>query len=123
MSLGRWPTLDAGGHGVRNLVVFDFLACTFLHEESKNIPTIEVKCSIIDKTHDSQNYVSMKTNVDLDERLVERARSLTGIKTKKDVINHALSELVRRKDQKQILKLRGKVTWKGNLDEMRESRF
>jgi Arc/MetJ family transcription regulator len=65
----------------------------------------------------------MKTNVDLDERLVERARTLTGLKTKKEVINHALSELVRRKDQKQILKLRGKVSWKGDLDKMRESRF
>ena len=64
----------------------------------------------------------MKTNVDLDDKLVERARRLTGLKTKKELINHALSELVRRKDQKRILDLRGKVSWSGNLDKMRRSR-
>ena len=66
--------------------------------------------------------MSMKTNVDLDDKLVERARRLTGLKTKKELINHALSELVRRKDQKSILELRGKVSWVGDLDEMRRSR-
>ena len=65
----------------------------------------------------------MKTNVDLDEQLVEKAKRVTGLKTKKELVNHALSELVRKKDQKQVLSLRGKVSWVGNLDEMRESRF
>jgi Arc/MetJ family transcription regulator len=65
----------------------------------------------------------MKTNVDLDERLVEKARQITGLKTKKELVNHALSELVRKEDQKSILRLRGKVSWVGDLNEMRESRF
>jgi Arc/MetJ family transcription regulator len=65
----------------------------------------------------------MKTNIDLDERLVTRAQRLTGLKTKKEVVNHALSELVRRRDQKAILQLRGKVSWVGDLEAVRESRF
>jgi Arc/MetJ family transcription regulator len=65
----------------------------------------------------------MKTNIDLDERLVTRAQRLTGLKTKKEVVNHALSELVRRRDQKAILQLRGKVSWVGDLEAIRESRF
>jgi len=65
----------------------------------------------------------VKTNIDLDERLVDRARKLTGLKTKKELVNHALSELVRRKDQKAILRLRGKVSWTGDLKSSRESRF
>ena len=65
----------------------------------------------------------MKTNIKLDDSLVEEGFRLTGFKTKKDLVNHALSELVRRKNQKQILHLKGKIKWEGDLDEMRESRF
>lgn len=67
--------------------------------------------------------MSVKTNIDLDDRLVKRAQRLTGLKTKKELVNHALSELVRRQDQKAILELRGKVSWVGDLESMRESRF
>ena len=65
----------------------------------------------------------MKTNVDLDDHLVQKAKKLTGLKTKKELVNHALAELIRKEDQKQILNLRGKVTWVGDLNEMRESRL
>lgn len=65
----------------------------------------------------------MKTNIDLDERLVKRALELTGLKTKKELVNHALAELVRREDQKGILRLKGKIAWSGDLGQMRESRF
>jgi Arc/MetJ family transcription regulator len=61
----------------------------------------------------------MKTNVDLDEKLVIAARKLTGLKTKKELVNHALYELVRRGDQRKILSLRGKIHWQGDLAEMR----
>jgi Arc/MetJ family transcription regulator len=64
----------------------------------------------------------MKTNVDLDENLVLAARELTGLKTKKELVNHALSELVRRGDQKKILALQGKILWQGDLAEMRTLR-
>jgi Arc/MetJ family transcription regulator len=63
-----------------------------------------------------------RTNVELDEKLVSEAMKLTRMTTKKEVVNYALSELVRKKRRKGILKLKGKVKWIGNLDEMRKSR-
>lgn len=64
----------------------------------------------------------MRTNIDLDDRLVERGLRLTGVQTKRELVNLALSEFVRRKDQRKILKLRGRVAWQGDLDEMRRTR-
>lgn len=61
----------------------------------------------------------MRTNVVLDEKLVNSCQKATGIKTKKELINHALRELLRHKSQKRILELKGKITWEGNLDEWR----
>ena len=65
----------------------------------------------------------MKTNIQIDDALVKEGFRLTGFKTKKDLVNHALSELVRRKNQKRILSLKGKIEWQGDLNKMRESRF
>ena len=65
----------------------------------------------------------MRTNIDLDDELVARGLRLSGLKTKKDLVNLALQEFVRRKDQKKILELRGKIRWRGDLDAMRRNRF
>lgn len=65
----------------------------------------------------------MRTNIDLDNKLVARGLKLSGLRTKKDLVNMALQEFVRRKDQKKILELRGKIHWDGDLDAMRQSRF
>lgn len=65
----------------------------------------------------------MRTNIDLDENLVARGLQLSGLRTKKDLVHTALREFIRRKDQKKILELRGKIHWEGNLDLMRKSRF
>ena len=65
----------------------------------------------------------MRTNVVIDDRLIRKAINYTGLKTKKEVINYALKELVKRKRRKEILKVAGKLRWEGNLDEMREARF
>lgn len=63
-----------------------------------------------------------RTNVVLDEKLVDRAKKLTGIKTTRGILERALRELVRQGDQRKILELEGKVAWEGDLDEMRRSR-
>jgi len=63
-----------------------------------------------------------RTNIELDERLVAEAKKLTHLKTKKELVHYALQELVRKKKRKQLLKLAGKVEWKGNLEAMRKSR-
>ena len=64
----------------------------------------------------------MRTNIELDEALVARGIKLSGAKTKRELVDTALREFVRRKDQKQILALRRKIRWTGNLQQMRESR-
>ncbi len=63
-----------------------------------------------------------RTNILLDDRLVKEALKLTHLKTKKDVVNYALDELVRRRKRKGLLKLEGKVKWVGSLAEMRKNR-
>jgi Arc/MetJ family transcription regulator len=64
--------------------------------------------------------VIMRTNIVLDNELVNNCIKATGIKTKKSLIDHALKELLRHKKQKKILELKGNITWEGNLDEMRK---
>lgn len=64
----------------------------------------------------------LRTNIELDERLVKEAMKLTHKKTKKELVNYALEELLKRLKRKKILELEGKVEWTGSLDEMRKSR-
>ena len=64
----------------------------------------------------------MRTNIVLDEDLINRARQLTGIKTKKQVIQEALQLLIRLREQEQVRSLRGKLHWEGNLEEARQDR-
>ena len=64
----------------------------------------------------------LRTNIELDEKLVDEAMKLTHKKTKKELVNYALRELVSKIKRKNILKLEGKVEWTGDLDEMRKSR-
>ena len=63
-----------------------------------------------------------RINIALDDRLVKEALNLTHLKTKKEVVNYALEELVRKIKRKGLLKLEGKVRWEGSLSEMRKSR-
>lgn len=65
----------------------------------------------------------MRTNIVLDDALIEEARKLTGIKTKKELIHEALRTLIRLRQQGEVRSLRGKLHWEGDLDEMRQSRF
>jgi Arc/MetJ family transcription regulator len=64
----------------------------------------------------------VRTNIVLDDALVAEAMERTGIKTKRAVIEEALKTLVRLKRQEEIRKLRGKLHWEGDLDEMRRNR-
>ena len=65
----------------------------------------------------------MRTNIVLDDKLVERAQKLTGIKTKREVVHEALRTLILLKEQAEIRNLRGKLKWEGDLHEQRGSRF
>lgn len=63
-----------------------------------------------------------KTNIDLADDLVEEGLIFTRLKTKKELVNYALKELVMRERRKIILTLEGKVEWEDDLNEMRKSR-
>ncbi len=63
-----------------------------------------------------------RTNIVVDETLVQRAKRLTGLKTMREVVNQALKELVRHRRQREILKLQGKIEWEGDLAQMRRAR-
>jgi Arc/MetJ family transcription regulator len=63
-----------------------------------------------------------RTNVILDEKLINDCINATGIKTQKALIDHALRELLRHEQQTKILELKGKINWNGNLDEWRQGR-
>jgi Arc/MetJ family transcription regulator len=64
-----------------------------------------------------------RTNIVLDDKLVAKCQRATGIKTRRALVQHALEELLRQKDQRRILELEGKVDWEGDLDAWRKGRF
>jgi len=63
-----------------------------------------------------------KTNLLLDEELVETVKELTGVRFTKDVVDLALRRLVRNLRRRRILQLAGKVKWEGDLSAMRRGR-
>lgn len=61
----------------------------------------------------------MRTNIDIDDRLLQEAMKVTGQKTKKATVEEALRLIVKRAGQRQALEeLRG-MGWEGDLDQMR----
>ncbi len=65
----------------------------------------------------------MRTNIVLDENLIKRAQKLTGIKTKREVVQEALRTLILLREQAEVRNLRGRLKWEGDLDEQRQSRL
>lgn len=65
----------------------------------------------------------LRTNIELDERLIKEAMRFSDYRTKKEIVNCALSEFVRKLKRRNILKLMGSNCWAGNLNEMRKGRF
>ena len=64
-----------------------------------------------------------RTNIVLDDRLVERAMRLTGAKTKREVVNMALRDIVaRRYLHRALRRLKGKLRWNGDIHTWRRSR-
>lgn len=63
-----------------------------------------------------------RANIVLDPDLVRQAKAMTGIKTMQQLVDHALHELVRHRRQRDLLKLRGRVRWEGDLASLRRGR-
>ncbi len=61
----------------------------------------------------------MRTNIEIDDKLMNDALKATGLKTKKEVVEQGLKALIRLKKQEGIKHFRGKLEWSGDLDDMR----
>ncbi len=63
-----------------------------------------------------------RTNIELDDMLVKEGLKVTHMRTKRELVNFALEELVKKARRKRMLKLEGKVLWEGDLRRMRAGR-
>jgi Arc/MetJ family transcription regulator len=61
----------------------------------------------------------MRTNIDIDDKLLKQAMKASNTTTKKAAVEAALRQMVQIHAQGAIRKLRGKVRWDGNLEAMR----
>ena len=61
-----------------------------------------------------------RTNVVLDEDLVEVGLEITGLKSRRALIDYALRELLRRESQRKILELKGKIYSEGDLSSIHQ---
>lgn len=64
----------------------------------------------------------MRTNIVIDDDLMREAMRASGERTKRAVVERALRLLVQTRRQTRIRRLRGKVTWRGDLNESRRMR-
>jgi len=58
----------------------------------------------------------MRTNIEIDDKLMEDALRATGAKTKKEAVELGLRTLLDLRAQEKARELRGKITWEGDLN-------
>jgi Arc/MetJ family transcription regulator len=61
----------------------------------------------------------MRTNIVIDDQLMNDALKATGLKTKKEAVELGLKTLIKLNQQEKIKELKGKLKWDGDLDAMR----
>ena len=64
----------------------------------------------------------MRTNIVIDDELMNSVLKVTGIRTKREAVEMGLKALLRLKRQEDIRDYRGKLDWEGDLDELRTDR-
>ncbi len=64
----------------------------------------------------------MRTNIEIDDEVLAEAQRLTGARTKRETVDLALRELVARRRQRDVLALRGRIRWEGDLEISRAGR-
>ncbi|MBW7862429.1 MAG: type II toxin-antitoxin system VapB family antitoxin [Rhodocyclaceae bacterium] len=64
----------------------------------------------------------MRTNIVIDDDLMDEALKATGLKTKKEAVELGLKTLIKLKNQAAIKRFRGKLNWEGDLAELRAAR-
>jgi Arc/MetJ family transcription regulator len=63
-----------------------------------------------------------RTNIEIDDNLIRKARKLTRLKTKRQIVDKALDLLVRSESRKGILRYYGSGIWQGDLKSSRRNR-
>jgi len=61
----------------------------------------------------------MRTNIVIDDDLMNRVMKLTGLRTKREAVEMGLKALLKLKQQESIRNFRGKLDWEGDLDDLR----
>jgi Arc/MetJ family transcription regulator len=67
--------------------------------------------------------MGVRTNIVLDDQIVNEVKRLTTLKTKKDVVDLALNELLKQLKRKKLIAMRHPGLWKGSLAESRRRRI
>ena len=77
-------------------------------------------------THDLPHLVYTvfvgRTNINIDDGLIRKARKLTRLKSKRQIVDKALELLVRSESRKAILRYYRSGIWKGDLKAARRNR-
>ncbi len=64
----------------------------------------------------------MRTNIEIDDKLIKDTLKMTGLKTKREAVELGLQTLLRLRKQAQIKRFRGKLDWRGDLKAMRQDK-
>jgi Arc/MetJ family transcription regulator len=64
----------------------------------------------------------MRTNIEIDDQLMNDALQASGAKTKREAVELGLKTLIQLRGQEKARELKGKITWEGDLDAMRTDR-
>jgi len=64
----------------------------------------------------------MRTNIDIDDKLMRQAMRSSGARTKRAVVEEGLRVLIQTRSQGSVRRLRGKVAWEGDLNASRLER-
>src|SRR5688572_16221466 len=81
------------------------------------LPRIDVYTTI------RESYTYMRTNIDIDDRLMRQALRSSDARTKRAVVEEALRLLIQTKGQREICRLRGKIRWEGDRGASRVERL
>jgi Arc/MetJ family transcription regulator len=102
--------------------------CPKLHSETAQLWAVRVDAIVMCiytyfHTHwqPFQELNPMRTNIEIDDKLMNDALKATGLQTKKEAVELGLKTLIKLKKQEGIKRFRGKLQWSDNLDEMRSA--
>ncbi|WP_246628875.1 type II toxin-antitoxin system VapB family antitoxin [Algoriphagus marincola] len=63
----------------------------------------------------------IRTNIEIDDKLIEEIKLHSKLKTKKNIVNKALKSYLNELKRRELASLAGKVAWEGDLESMRET--